>query len=77
MERIIEWVLIGCSLIAVLTTVGIIASVAFEAARFFGKVPWYEFLFGLEWSPQTAIRADQVGSSGGVRGGTAVLGHGA
>ena len=56
--------LIGCSLIAVLTTVGIIASVAFEAARFFGKVPWYEFLFGLQWSPQTAIRADQVGSSG-------------
>ncbi len=63
-ERIIEWMLIGCSLIAVLTTVGIIASVAFEAARFFGKVPWYEFLFGLQWSPQTAIRADQVGSSG-------------
>lgn len=63
-ERIVEWLLIGCSLIAVLTTVGIIASVAFEAARFFGKVPWYEFLFGLQWSPQTAIRADQVGSSG-------------
>ncbi len=63
-ERIIEWLLIGCSLIAVLTTIGIIASVVFEAARFFGKVPWYEFLFGLQWSPQTAIRADQVGSSG-------------
>src|SRR5918993_3305367 len=63
-ERIIEWLLIGCSLIAVLTTVGIIASVVFEAARFFDKVPWYEFLFGLQWSPQTAIRADQVGSSG-------------
>jgi phosphate transport system permease protein len=63
-ERIIELALIGSSLIAVLTTVGIIASVAFEAMRFFGKVPWYEFLFGLQWSPQTAIRADQVGSSG-------------
>ena len=63
-ERIIEWLLIGCSLMAVLTTVGIIASVVFEAARFFEKVPWYEFLFGLQWSPQTAIRADQVGSSG-------------
>jgi phosphate transport system permease protein len=60
----VEWALIGCSLIAVLTTVGIIASVAFEAMRFFSKVPWYEFLFGLHWSPQTAIRADQVGSSG-------------
>jgi phosphate transport system permease protein len=63
-ERIIELALIASSLIAVLTTVGIIASVAFEAMRFFGKVPWYEFLFGLQWSPQTAIRADQVGSSG-------------
>jgi phosphate transport system permease protein len=63
-ERIIEYLLIACSLIAVLTTIGIIASVAFEAARFFGRVPWYEFLFGLQWSPQTAIRADQVGSSG-------------
>jgi phosphate transport system permease protein len=27
-------------------------------------VPVSEFLFGLSWSPQTAIRADQVGSSG-------------
>ncbi|MGQ0836143.1 MAG: phosphate ABC transporter permease subunit PstC [Gammaproteobacteria bacterium] len=63
-ERLLEWLLLGCSMIAVLTTIGIIASVVFEAARFFGKVPWYEFLFGLEWSPQTAIRADQVGSSG-------------
>ncbi len=63
-EKAVEWGLIGCSLIAVLTTIGIIASVAFEAARFFGRVPWYEFLFGLNWSPQTAIRADQVGSSG-------------
>jgi phosphate transport system permease protein len=63
-EQIIEYLLIACSLIAVLTTIGIIASVAFEAARFFGRVPWYEFLFGLQWSPQTAIRADQVGSSG-------------
>jgi len=36
----------------------------FEAVRFFQKVPVSEFLFGLTWSPQTAIRADQVGSSG-------------
>lgn len=63
-ERMVEWGLIGCSLIAVLTTIGIIASVAFEAMRFFARVPWYEFLFGLHWSPQTAIRVDQVGSSG-------------
>ncbi len=36
----------------------------FETLRFFGQVPITEFLFGLQWSPQTAMRADQVGSSG-------------
>ena len=36
----------------------------FEAIRFFQMVPLTDFLFGLEWSPQTAIREDQVGSSG-------------
>src|SRR5690554_7065003 len=39
-------------------------SLLFEAIRFFHYVPWYEFLFGLDWSPQTAIHADQVGQSG-------------
>ena len=32
--------------------------------RFFEKVSPLDFLFGTQWSPQTAIRADQVGSSG-------------
>ena len=47
-----------------LTTVGIVFSVLFETVRFFEKVSPIDFLFGLHWSPQTAIRADQVGSSG-------------
>ena len=36
----------------------------FESIQFFRKVPFFDFVFGLEWSPQTAIREDQVGSSG-------------
>jgi phosphate transport system permease protein len=32
--------------------------------RFFALVPVGDFLFGTHWSPQTALRADQVGSSG-------------
>lgn len=52
------------SLVAIFTTVGILLSVLFESIRFFQQVPITSFLFGLEWSPQTAIRADQVGSSG-------------
>ncbi len=63
-ERVVRWFLIAASSIAIFTTVGIVLSVLFEAIRFFQKVPATEFLFGLNWSPQTAIRADQVGSSG-------------
>lgn len=63
-EHIILLMLIGASSIAIFTTIGIVFSVLFEAIRFFQEVPVTEFLFGLNWSPQTAIRADQVGSSG-------------
>ncbi|MEN8213449.1 MAG: phosphate ABC transporter permease subunit PstC [Pseudomonadota bacterium] len=63
-ERVVRIILLLCSGIAVATTVGIVLSVLFEALRFFEAVPVTDFLFGLEWSPQTAMRADQVGSSG-------------
>ena len=63
-EAIITGLLIVCSSIAILTTIGIVLSVLFESIIFFRSVPVSEFLFGLEWSPQTAIRSDQVGSSG-------------
>ena len=63
-ERIVRGLLIASSTVAIFTTVGIVLSVLFEALRFFGHVPVADFLFGLDWSPQMAIREDQVGSSG-------------
>ena len=63
-ERAITVFLIASSLVAIVTTVGIFLSVLFEAARFFESIAPVDFFFGLEWSPQTAIREDQVGSSG-------------
>jgi phosphate transport system permease protein len=63
-ERVIEVLLFGCSAVAVFTTLGIVLSIVFEAFRFFSIVPVTEFVFGTNWSPQMAIRADQVGSSG-------------
>jgi phosphate transport system permease protein len=63
-ETFIKAFLIVSSTIAIFTTVGIVLSVLFEAARFFQQVPVSDFLFGLHWSPQTALRADQAGSSG-------------
>jgi phosphate transport system permease protein len=63
-ERIVMAALLIASLIAILTTLGIILSLLFESLRFFARVSPIEFLFGTTWSPQTAIRADQAGSSG-------------
>ncbi len=63
-EKVFNVLLFLCSTIAILSTVGIVFSVLFESLRFFQKIPFTEFLFGLEWSPQIAIRADQVGASG-------------
>jgi len=56
--------LMGASLMAILTTFGIVLSLIFESIRFFQSVSVVEFLTGTRWSPQTALRADQVGSSG-------------
>jgi phosphate transport system permease protein len=63
-ERTFQTIMIVASTIAILTTVGIIFSLLFETGRFFSMVPITEFLFGTQWSPQIALRADQVGSSG-------------
>ena len=63
-EAVVRALLVAASSIAILTTIGIVLSVLFEAIRFFQKVPVGDFLFGTTWSPQTAIRVDQVGSSG-------------
>lgn len=63
-ERAVRSVLFLCAAVAILTTAGILASLLLEAVRFFGLVSPGEFFFGLKWSPQTALRADQVGASG-------------
>ncbi|MBU1383786.1 MAG: phosphate ABC transporter permease subunit PstC [Alphaproteobacteria bacterium] len=66
-NRVEAWIvglLFAASVVAVLVTVGIIAALVFDSLRFFASVPIGEFLFGTQWSPQTAIRADQVGSTG-------------
>lgn len=61
---VVQYIMIGCASIAILTTVGIVFSVLFESIRFFGHVNIFDFIFGTHWSPQTALRADQAGSSG-------------
>jgi len=63
-ESTVKIILMSCASLAVLTTVGIVFSVLFEAMRFFDTVSIFEFIFGTHWSPQIAIREGQAGSSG-------------
>lgn len=63
-EAALRIFMVLCSTVAVFTTAGIVLSLVFESVRFFEQVPLHQFLFGLEWSPQMAIRADQVGATG-------------
>jgi phosphate transport system permease protein len=63
-ESAIRVAMLVCSVIAIVTTLGILLSMLFESLRFFQRYDPLDFIFGLTWSPQTAIREDQVGSSG-------------
>lgn len=63
-ERSVTWFMLFSSFVAIATTAGIVASLVFEALQFFARVPVTEFLFGMRWEPQIAIRPDQVAGQG-------------
>jgi len=63
-EKFFSYILLLCSVIAIITTIGIVLSLLFESVRFFKSISFFDFIFGTHWSPQMAIREDQVGSSG-------------
>jgi len=66
LERIVMGLLLAASLIAILTTIGIVASLVFESVRFFRIVPIGDFLFGTHWSPQVIDARDPGASLGAV-----------
>lgn len=53
-ERVVMMGLLLASLIAIVTTLGIVASLLFESFRFFAVISPTDFLFGTKWSPQSA-----------------------
>ena len=63
-EIAIRIVLIICSAIAILTTLGIVLSVLSESIRFFTYVNVFDFLFGTTWNP----RFSSTGSGSGEYG---------
>ena len=63
-ERVVNIALLACSAVAILTTVGIVASLATEAYRFFTFIPPQDFFFGTVWKPNNAGSAGNWGSYG-------------
>lgn len=57
-EKILTGLLFVCSLVAILTTMGIIFSLLFESLKFFSAINIFDFLFGMNWSPQRAFVRD-------------------
>lgn len=56
-ERLVLGALLLASLVAIITTLGIFASLIFETAQFFSMVSPGEFLFGTVWNPKDVIIA--------------------
>ena len=45
------------AVIAILTTIGIVASLLFEALRFFAAYSFFDFFFGMHWAPNVAFNS--------------------
>ena len=65
-ERGVMLLLLGASLLAILATFGIVGSLVFEAARFFGEVSPLAFLTGTHWAPANAVGNDLDANFGAV-----------
>lgn len=66
-ERIVQTMLLVSAGIAVLTTVGIVASLLGQTLVFFSEIPVWKFLFGTLWSPLSGVHdgamdPDKVGA---------------
>jgi phosphate transport system permease protein len=66
-EQFIVKMLFAASLVSILTTIGIVLSVIFEAIRFFEVVSIWNFVTGTTWNPDEAVPgADTSGVFGSI-----------
>lgn len=54
-EQLIVKMLFVASLVSIMTTIGIVLSVTFEAIKFFEIVPLWDFITGTTWNPDEAV----------------------
>lgn len=49
--KVVRWIFFLCAVASILTTVGIVFSLASQAVGFFREIPPWEFLTGTRWAP--------------------------
>ena len=59
-EKSGQYILALTAGVGTLITIIITASIFFESLKFFQKVSFFDFIFGLQWNPQIAIHEDQA-----------------
>jgi len=65
-EAAIKTALIGCSVIAIFTTLGIVLSLLFETIRFFSFVSPGDFFFGTVWQPRYSTTGTEAAGGYGM-----------
>lgn len=54
-ERVIGVLLLACAAVSIVTTVGIVVVLIFEAAEFFSRVSFWSYISGTEWRPNRKV----------------------
>lgn len=65
-ERLVRAMLLACSVIAILTTVGIVLSLIVETLRFFRHVDPADFFFGTVWNPRYSVTGNEAAGAYGL-----------
>lgn len=73
-ETFLKRVFFLAAVIAILTTIGIVASLLFEAIRFFSAYSFIDFFFGTHWAPNVALRAGEAAADEDVGGSSGSFG---
>ena len=64
----------AAAVLAILTTIGIVASLLFEAYRFFSEISMIDFFFGTHWSPMVSLREGAAAADEAVAGSSGSFG---
>jgi len=65
-ERFISYALLSCSIVAILTTIGIVLSILGESIQFFRAINPSDFFFGTVWNPRFAVTEGDVQTGFGL-----------